>query len=68
MRDAQIIEQLKRDRTTIREIVPAMYADVDKRLHKAAALNVLAHLIRLVKIGTVKCDGDPWIETRYRLD
>ncbi len=59
MRDAQIIEQIKKGRTTIKEIVPAMYADVDPRLHKAAALNVLAHLIRLVRTGTVSCDGEP---------
>ena len=67
MRDAQILDQLKQGRNTIRKIVPVMYAEVDKRLHKAAALNVLAHLIRLVRIGTVECDGDPWIETEYRL-
>lgn len=57
MRDAQIIDQIKKGRTTIRDIVPAMYADVDRRLHKAAALNVLAHLIRLQKIGEVTTDG-----------
>ncbi|VAV90368.1 MBL-fold metallo-hydrolase superfamily [hydrothermal vent metagenome] len=39
-------------------MVAVMYADIDPRLHGAAALNVLAHLIRLVRIGTVSCDGD----------
>lgn len=67
MRDAQIIEQIKKGRATIREIVPVMYADVDPRLHKAAALNVLAHLIRLVRIGTVICDGEPGMQSAYRL-
>lgn len=67
MRDAQIIEQLKKGETRIRPIVEAMYADVDKRLHKAAALNVLAHLIRLVQNGTVQSDGAPGVKSNYRL-
>ena len=66
MRDAQIMDQLKAGRLTIMEIVPAMYADVDKRLHKAAALNVFAHLIRLVRIGEVECDGAPTMKSTYR--
>ena len=68
MRDAQIIDQLKKGRTGIKEIVAAMYADIDKRLHGAAALNVLAHLIRLVRTGAVTCDGEPGMKTEYRLN
>ncbi len=67
MRDAQIVEQIKNGRTRIKEIVPAMYADVDPRLHKAAALNVLAHLIRLKRIGTVMCDDEHGMTASYRL-
>jgi glyoxylase-like metal-dependent hydrolase (beta-lactamase superfamily II) len=67
MRDAQIIEQLKKGRTGIKEIVAVMYADIDKRLHGAAALNVLAHLIRLVRIGTVQCDGEPAMGAIFRV-
>ncbi len=67
MRDAQIIDHLKQGRTQIKDIVPAMYADVDRRLHKAAALNVLAHLIRLERIGTVACDGEAHVRADYRL-
>ena len=67
MRDGQVVDQIKNGRTTIKEIVPAMYADVDPRLHKAAALNVLAHLIRLVRIGTVTCDGEPGLRSTYAL-
>ena len=65
MRDAQILEQLKKGRTRIKDMVAAMYADIDKRLHGAAALNVLAHLIRLVRIGTVACDGEPTLQSEY---
>lgn len=67
IRDGQILDQLKAGRTRIREIVPAMYADVDKRLHGAAALNVFAHLIRLVETGAVATDGKPTMKGEYRL-
>jgi len=66
MRDAQILDQLKKGRIQIKDIVPAMYADIDARLHKAAALNVYAHLIRLVKTGVVKCEGTPGMKSAYR--
>lgn len=67
IRDGQILDQLKAGRTRIKEIVPAMYADIDTRLHGAAALNVFAHLIRLVKAGAVATDGEPAMSSSYRL-
>jgi len=65
MRDAQIIEQIRQGRARIQEMVPRIYADIDKRLHGAAALNVLAHLIRLVRIGAVSCNGAPSMESEF---
>lgn len=65
MRDAQIVEQLRKGRSNIKEITAAMYADVDKRLHGAAALNVYAHLIRLVRNGAVICGGEPGMRATY---
>ncbi len=67
MRDAQILEQLKKGRSRIADMVDAMYADVDPRLHKAAALNVLAHLIRLVGVGRARCGGEPTLSSVYSL-
>lgn len=67
IRDGQILGQLREGRTRIKEIVPALYADVDKRLHGAAALNVLAHLIRLVETGAVETEGAPTMTSVYRL-
>jgi glyoxylase-like metal-dependent hydrolase (beta-lactamase superfamily II) len=66
-REDQIIAQLKAGRTTIRDMVPVMYADVDKRLHPAACHSVMAHMIHLVRIGKVKTDGQPDIEAVYAL-
>ncbi|OFX00229.1 MAG: MBL fold metallo-hydrolase [Alphaproteobacteria bacterium RIFCSPHIGHO2_12_FULL_63_12] len=66
IRDGQILDQLKKGRTRIKEITEIIYADIDKRLHGAAALNVYAHLIRLVKTGAVACDGAPGMKSAYR--
>lgn len=66
-REAQIIAQLEQGRTRIPAMVEAMYADVDKRLHPAACHSVLAHMIRLVELGRVSCDGRPCIGSDYTL-
>jgi glyoxylase-like metal-dependent hydrolase (beta-lactamase superfamily II) len=66
-RETQIVTQLRAGQTQILDMVPVMYADVDKRLYPAAAHSVLAHLIRLVRQGRVIADGAAGIETRYRL-
>ncbi|MEO0400243.1 MAG: MBL fold metallo-hydrolase [Pseudomonadota bacterium] len=68
IRDGQIIEQLKAGRTQIKDMVPTIYAGVDPRLHGAAALNVLAHLIRLVEIGSVKVDGPAQLDAVFEFN
>ena len=67
IRDGQILEQLKQGRSRIKDIVAVMYAEVDKRLHGAAAMTVLAHLIRLAETGAVATEGDATLEAEYRL-
>ncbi len=67
IRDGQILDQLRKGRTRIKEIVPVIYADIDKRLHGAAALNVYAHLIRLVGTGAVETAGEPMMSGEYRI-
>jgi glyoxylase-like metal-dependent hydrolase (beta-lactamase superfamily II) len=66
IRDGQILDQLSKGKSKIREIVAALYADIDPRLHGAAALNVFAHLIRLVETGAVACEGAPSPSAAYR--
>ena len=65
MRDGQILHQLGEGLETIPEIVAVMYADIDKRLHGAAALNVFAHLIGLCMDEKVSCNGSPALDSRY---
>lgn len=66
-REAQIIARLEAGQTRIQEMVPVMYADVDPRLFPAAAHSVLAHIIRLVKIGRVRTNGPPDLDKEYTL-
>ncbi|HAC57641.1 MAG TPA: MBL fold metallo-hydrolase, partial [Rhodobiaceae bacterium] len=66
-RERQIVEQLKAGRTKIADMVPIMYAAVDKRLYPAAARSVLAHMEHLVATGIVATDGKPSLASDYRL-
>ena len=66
-REAQILEQLKAGQTRIRDMVAEMYADVDKRLHPAAAHSVLSHIIHMVKTDRVICEGEADLTAHYRL-
>ena len=67
MRDSQILDRLKKGDSDIKQITAALYASVDKRLHKAAALNVFAHLIRLIEIGTVTTPGEVTLNSEFHL-
>ncbi|PZQ46348.1 MAG: MBL fold metallo-hydrolase, partial [Phenylobacterium zucineum] len=66
-REAQILEALGAGFTTIKAMVPSLYATVDPRLHPAAAHSVFAHMIQLVREGRVVTPGEPGLESEYRL-
>ncbi len=56
-RTAQIIEMLRAGPSTIAEMVPVIYAAVDKSLWRPAAVSMYAHLLALVDMGLVSADG-----------
>jgi len=66
-REAQIKAAIKDGVHTIAEMVAKLYADVDKRLHPAAAHSVLAHLIHMRECGQVKSDDRDGLKARYSL-
>ncbi|MET0182299.1 MAG: MBL fold metallo-hydrolase [Caulobacterales bacterium] len=66
-REDQILTQVRAGHTQIKDMIGAMYADVDPRLHPAAAQSVLAHAIRLVGAGVLKTDGAPDMQSNYRI-
>jgi glyoxylase-like metal-dependent hydrolase (beta-lactamase superfamily II) len=73
-RTRQILGRLAAGDERIAEMVPVLYADVDEKLHPAAARSVLAHLVHLADEGTVAAMADddadrdvPPIDRRWRL-
>ncbi len=58
MREAAILSRVAQGARTIREIVAQIYADVDPRLHTAAALSTRAHLDHLIGQGKLKAQDD----------
>jgi glyoxylase-like metal-dependent hydrolase (beta-lactamase superfamily II) len=61
MRERAILERLRGGDRTIAEMVAAIYRDTDPRLHKAAALSVLAHLEDMATRGIIEVEGEPSI-------
>jgi glyoxylase-like metal-dependent hydrolase (beta-lactamase superfamily II) len=66
-REAQILGALVQGPARIAELVPRLYADVDPRLHPAAARSMLAHMIDLSRRGLIRTDGAPAPDSEYRL-
>jgi len=65
-REAAILQRLQAGDETIAQVVAHIYRDVDRRLHGAAALNVLAHLEDLCARGVVGANGAPTLVARYK--
>ncbi|HEY0053404.1 MAG TPA: MBL fold metallo-hydrolase [Caulobacteraceae bacterium] len=57
-REAQVLARLAAGDTTIAQMVPTLYAAVDRRLWPAASLSVLAHLEWLAAKGAVSREGE----------
>jgi glyoxylase-like metal-dependent hydrolase (beta-lactamase superfamily II) len=66
-RTRQILAGLALGPATIADLVPVMYADVDKGLWRAAAASTYAHLLMLIDEGRVEADGPPRRTSRYQL-
>ena len=64
-RRAAILQRLQAGEATIPEIVKAVYVGLSSELRWAAAQSVLAHLIELISLGQVECDGPPTIDGHY---
>ncbi|MGH1422438.1 MAG: MBL fold metallo-hydrolase [Hyphomonas sp.] len=67
-REAAIMQHLKQGQTSIPAMVEIMYADVEKRLHPAAAMSVLGHMLQFVKDGlVVTSDESPTVRSQFKL-
>ena len=67
MRETAVLDQVRKGKRTIPEMVAVIYASTDKRLHKAAGLSVMAHLEDLVARGRVETDGAVAVDGQFRV-
>lgn len=65
MRERQILRHLTAGVESIAEMVPLMYRDIPKALHKAAKRSVFAHLIHMCESGRAACEGELAVDARY---
>ncbi len=65
MRERAILQRLRGGDALISEVVAALYRDVDKRLHGAAALSVFAHLEHLIEQGRATAVGEARLDSGY---
>ena len=66
-REQQVLDRLAAGDTRITAMVEIMYADVDKKLHPAAALSVFAHMQDLIARNRVSCSGKPALDSEFTL-
>jgi len=65
MRERAVLEQVQKEQHSIPDIVAVIYRSVDKKLHGAAGLSVLAHMEDLVTRGLISCEGAPSLDGHY---
>jgi glyoxylase-like metal-dependent hydrolase (beta-lactamase superfamily II) len=66
-RERGVFEALAAGRSTVRDVVKLLYADVRVELHKAAGMSVWSHILKLVAEGRVSVagGGPPALSARY---
>jgi glyoxylase-like metal-dependent hydrolase (beta-lactamase superfamily II) len=64
MREQSILDCIRQGKTTISDIVPVVYRDLDPRLVGAASLSIAAHVEHLVGRGLVISEGPVTSPTR----
>ncbi len=66
MREQAVLDQIRKGRETIPDMVAVIYRSTDKRLHGAAGLSVLAHIEDLLTRGLILSNGPASIDGIYR--
>ena len=59
-REQQVLDAIDDGDATVPEMVKRIYVDYDESLHAAAALSVMAHLVKLRDEGVLEQEGDAW--------
>ena len=66
-RTAQLLDALRAGPASLPQIVPSLYADVDKKLWKPAVASMYAHALALLEAGQIRCDGTAKRTSVYEL-
>jgi glyoxylase-like metal-dependent hydrolase (beta-lactamase superfamily II) len=66
-REAQVLDRLASGDRRIADMIPVLYAAVDRRLWPAASLSVFAHLGKLVRDGRVAAEPAPALDAIWTL-
>ncbi len=67
MREEAVLHRIRKGDATIQNIVAAVYAEVDPRLHPAAAMSTFAHIEHLLEQEKIVTDGAPTLSSEYRV-
>ena len=67
-RERQVLDVVRRGRSTIPEIVTELYRDVRVELHRPAGSSVLGHLVKLVDEGEIAVEAIDGAPPQPRLD
>lgn len=67
MREEAILRRIQKGDRTIEDIVKAVYAEVDPKLHPAAAMSTFAHIEHLLEREKIVTDGIPTLTSTYRV-
>ncbi len=67
MREAAVLDRLRKGDRYIADMVKVIYRDTDSRLHRAAGLSLLAHLEDLLRRDLVETEGPPSITGVFTL-
>lgn len=66
-RESAVLEMLAKGPARISDMVPAIYADLDRQLYGAAGLSLFAHVEDLCERGALTCDASVKLDAVYRL-
>ncbi len=62
-REAKLKEAIEAGGSTVAELLPLVYWDVDKRMYPFAERSLIAGLAKLVDEGFVRADGERWLRS-----
>ena len=67
MREEAVYKRLAAGDRLVMDVVKSVYANIDARLHPAAAMSTLAHVEHLIEQGRVVTDGALTLDAEYRV-